>query len=176
MALAFRKCYLHVSMVDYEGNKSAMRIDLDYASLDDLNTAIAAITGGGGVLADLAAVTDLKIISAFIGEELGDTGFGAEGSESEETAVISCKIDSRPGVYGNLRIPGPKAGDFLAGPGSDANVLDVADAAVLAWLENFSTDGVCLTSDGESIADPAVTGNFKGRRVFRHSRRRAPTA
>lgn len=176
MALTFRKCYAHVNMVDYEGNKSAMRLDLDYASLDALNTGIADITGAGGVLADLAAVSDLKIVSCFIGEELGDTGFGSAGSESEETAVISCKLEARPGVYGNLRIPGPKTSIFLAGPGSDANVVDVADADVLAWLENFSTDGVCFTSDGENIADPAVTGNFKGRRVFRHSRRRAPTA
>jgi hypothetical protein len=176
MALTFRKTYLHVSMVDYEGNKSAMRIELDFASLDALNTGIADITGAGGVLADLADVTDLKIISAFIGEELGDEGYGLVGAEAEETAVISAKIDGRPGVYGNLRIPGPNIDIFLPGPGSDANVLDRENAALIAWLTNFGSSGHCLTSDGESIADPSELGNFKGRRVFRHSRRRAPTA
>lgn len=176
MALTFNRCYLHVNLLDYEGNKSAMRVQLDFADFDALNTGLTSITGAGGLLPDLVACTDLIVASAFIGGQWTDEGYGAEGSEAEEQAVISAKVADRPGVFAIMRIPGPKAGLFLPGPGADANVLDREDAATIAWLANFEDGGIAFTSDGEHIEDSATLGNWKGRRVFRHSRRRAPTA
>jgi hypothetical protein len=172
MALTSEGTFININMVDYQGNKSSMRIVLTFANLDALNTGIAGITGENGLLDDLAAVTDLAITSVFMGEKFSEEGFGAEGSEAEEVAVISAKIVDRPGVYASLRIPGPKATLFLPGPGADANLLDREDAAVVAWLANFEAGGVAYTSDGEHIEDSATVGNWKGRRVFRHSRRR----
>jgi hypothetical protein len=171
MALGLFKGYAHVTLVDYNGDKGTLRLDLHDSALADIATGLADYLTAIG---HLAAISDAKIVSAFIGSEYTDTGYGTAGSEVEEQAVISTKLLTA-GKYGVLRVPAPKSGIFLAGPGKDANTVDVGDADLLTWLGDFYAAGGAKfkTSDGETIANPATAGNFKGRRVFRHSRKRA---
>ncbi len=170
MALTASKGFAHVTLTDYDGHKSVMKLDLVDTALADVATAIADYLAAIG---QLAAVSDAKITSLFIGTEYVDTGYGSSGSHVEEMAVISAKL-STAGKFTVLRVPAAKDGVFLAGPGTDNSVVDTSDADLRSWLANFyaSTPNLFKTSDGETIADPATTGNFKGRRVFRHSRRR----
>lgn len=175
MPLSTEYTFCHVNMVDYQGNKSALRFRLTFANLDALNTGIAGITGAGGLLEDLEAITDLMVTSVYFGEKQSQEGYGAEGSESQEQAVISAKVANRPGVYAQIRIPGPSDDIFLPGPGADNNLVDREDVALIAFLENYEEGGVVTTSDGEHIEDASTLGNFKGRRVYRRSRQRAPS-
>ncbi len=172
MALTAAKGFAHVTLVDYQGDKSTLRLDLVDTALADVATAIASYMTA---IDHLAAITDAKIVSVYIGTEYTDTGYGSPGSNVEENAVISAKL-ATAGKFGVLRIPAPKSGVFLSGPGKDANTVDIADSDLKTWLADFyaSTPNLFKTSDGETIADPATAGNFKGRRVFRHSRKRAP--
>ena len=171
MALAAHKGVMHVTLVDNQGDKSVMRLDLVDTAFADIATALSDYMAA---MVTLATITTAQVASVFIGTEYTDPGFGAAGSAVEENAVISTKL-SDPTKFGVLRIPSPTTGIFLAGPGEDANKIDRADADLINWLELFyaSTPNLFKTSDGETIANPATLGNFKGRRVYRHSRKRA---
>jgi hypothetical protein len=172
MALAAFKGYAHVVLTDYNGDKSVMRLDLHDTALADIAAAIADYMTAIG---KLDPCTEAKITNVFIGTEYTDPGYGSADHNVEEQAVVSTKL-ANTAKYGILRIPAPAAGIFLAGPGPDSNKLDVGDADLIAWLNEFYASGgnKFKTSDGETLANPATTGNWKGRRVFRHSRKRLP--
>jgi hypothetical protein len=172
VALAASKGFAHVVITDYNGDKSVMRLELHDTAFADIATALANYLSA---MTDLAAVTGAQVSDLFIGTHYTDPGYGASGYNVEEQAVVSTKL-ADTSKFGILRIPAPVTGIFLAGPGPDSNKIDIADAALIAWLNNFyaSGDNLFKTSDGETIANPATTGNFHGRRVFRHSRKRLP--
>lgn len=172
MALVTDKTFLNVTLVDAAGNRSNMRFDLSYADLAALNTA----DGAGsidGFLADLAAVTNATVVAASFGEAVvEDTEqYGATGSEVENVALITAAIDGEIGKYTTLRIPAPVDGLFLGTTGENRNLIDTSDADLQTYLGYFVSGGMITVSDGESIADPAVTGNFKGKRIHRGSRK-----
>jgi hypothetical protein len=172
VALSATKGFAHVVLTDYNGDKAVMRLDLHDTAIADIATAIANYIAAIG---DLDAVTEAKVTDVFIGTHYTDPGYGAQDHNVEEQAVVSTKL-STTSKFGILRVPAPTAGVFLAGPGPDSNKLDVGDSDLIAWLDNFYASGANMfkTSDGETIANPATTGNWKGRRVFRHSRKRLP--
>lgn len=173
MALVSKGTFLNITLADAAGNKSTLQYTLDYADLAALSTNIADINGAGGVLADLNAITDGTIISYSVGEAFGEdaTLLGAADSEVEEIALISAQIDgTTPGKTASIRVPAPVNGIFVGAFGDNRNIVDTADADMLAFLENFSGNGHILVSDGESIVDPTESGAWKGKRIHRGSR------
>lgn len=172
MGLVHDKFYLNVSLVDAAGNKAASRFDLDYADWAAFNTAIAA-GAATSFLADLAAITNATIVGYSVGESfVEDTNlYGAAGSEVENIAMLTCAIDGELNKYTTLRVPAPVDGLFLGTQGDNRNIVDVADADLLTYLNYFISGGMVLVSDGESIADPTTAGNFKGKRIHRGSRK-----
>lgn len=175
MAIEATKRFLSVTLADFGGNTSTLRFDLDFADLAALVTGIADITGAGGLIADLAAVTNAAVVAYSLGEEYKEavvaSQYGAADSQVEDIALITAKIDGEPGKYANLRIPAPVTGIFLAGPGPEADQVDVTDVALRAYLNNFIAAGIALVSDGENIEDPTTSGAFKGKRIHRASRK-----
>lgn len=173
MSLVSKGVFLNVTLADAAGNKSNLQLATKYTDLADLSTNIADITGAGGVLADLNAITDATIVSYSIGEAFAEdaTFYGAAGSEVEANALIVAKVDgSVPGKTVSLRVPAPVDGMFLGTTGDNRNIVDTADADTRAWLANFTSTGVLTVSDGESIEDPTAAGTWKGKRIHRGSR------
>lgn len=173
MALVSKGPFLNLTLADAAGNKSNLQFTLDYADLAALSTNIADITGAGGVLADLNAITDGTIVSYSVGEAFAEdaTLVGAANSEVEEVALINAKVDgTTPGKVVSLRVPAPVNGMFVGDFGDDRNIVDTADADTLAWLANFASTGHILVSDGESIVDPTSSNAWKGKRIHRGSR------
>lgn len=171
MALATKGTYLNVVLADEAGNKSTVRINLSYADLAALS---AGVTAGDidDILTALNAVTDARVVSYNMGESYAEDAdfYGASGSEVENVALISAKIDSAvPGKTATFRIPAPNIGIFEATQGEGKNIVDITDAALQTYLALFDT-GVCRVSDGEIIENPATAGNFKGKRIHRGSR------
>lgn len=171
MALASKGTFLNVTLADEAGNKSTVRYDLSYADLAALSTAV---TAGdvAGILAALNAVTDAQIVGYAMGQSFAEDAdfYGAAGSEVENIALISAKIDSAvPGQYASLRIPAPNIGIFEAAQGEGKNIVDITDVALQTYLALFDT-GACRVSGGEVIENPATAGNFKGKRIHRASR------
>lgn len=173
MALVQRDVFFNVTLADYAGNKSTMRFKTNKADLADLSTDIADLTGAGGLLADLEAVTDAKVVGYSVGVSFAEDGspYAGAGVEIENVAEIVAKIDGEPDKWATVRIPAPVSGIFGAGPGESANLIDPADADLVAFLANFESGGVVTTSDGESLADSGTVGNFKGKRIHRGSRK-----
>lgn len=170
MALVSKGTFLNVTMSDAAGDTSTMRYALDFADLAALNTGIATISD---ILVDINAVSDARIAAYSIGEAFVEDGsrYGDAGSEVEAVALITADIDSAvPGKVVTLKIPAPTSGIFRGTVGDDRNVVDIANADVQNYLANFSATGHILTSDGESIKDPTVAGNWKGKRIHRGSR------
>jgi hypothetical protein len=172
MSLVHDKFFLNVTITDASGvNKSTLRYDLNYADWAALNTGIGAgdITG---FLANINAVTDGLITGYSVGESfVEDTDVvGAAGSEIENVALVSCQIDGIVNKFATLRIPAPTDTLFLSATGSGRNVIDVADAALVAYLANFQAAGLCLLSDGEQIETVSVQ-TVKGKRIHRGSRK-----
>lgn len=171
MALVQKEVYVDFVVTDAGGNKSNIRHATDYADLDAL---AAGVTAGDitAMIASLNAVTDGVITGYSYGVRFGEdsTFFAAAGVEVENVAIISAKIAGEVNKSTTLRVPAPNDGIFLQSSGPDRNTIDPTDTALVTWLDNFST-GHLLVSDGEQIADPAVAGNFKGKRIHRASRK-----
>lgn len=171
MALVSKGTFLNVVLADEAGNKSTMQYALTYTTLALLSTGVTAgdITA---VLTALNAVTDARVVSYSLGQAFAEDAdfYGASGSEVENVALISAKVDSAtPGKVVSMRIPAPVIGIFEAAQGEGKNIVDVSDADLQTYLTLFDS-GVITISDGEHIEDPTTVGNFKGKRIHRASR------
>lgn len=133
-------------------------------------------------LAALQAVTGLGVVSyglTYQEEDLAVVPLNTM-KEGEEKAEINVALVTEtvplPGqtTRGTFLIPGPVDGLFLADAGELRNIVDPADAALLALLALFEEGAGILPSyslsDYQTISDPAVTGNVKGVRITRASR------
>jgi hypothetical protein len=171
MALSASKGFAHVTVVGVDGHKATLRLALKDTAFATIATNLADYLTAVG---KLATVTGGKIVSLYIGTEYTDSGLGASGAFVEDQAVISAKL-ATAGKYAVLRLPAPVDGVFKGSAGDDYDTVDTADSDMVAWLDEFYASGAghFKTSDGEQIANPATVGNWKGRRLFRHSRRRA---
>jgi hypothetical protein len=132
--------------------------------------------------AALAEMTNLTLVSqglTYIEVESDEVSGAGEG---EKKAEISAKLVTEdpayaPGQtrYGQIYIPGPVDGLFAGAAGTDLyDVIDPNDAAVQALLALFEAGLGILPSytlsDYQTILDPTVAGNVKGKRITRRSR------
>ncbi len=171
MALVQDDLFFDVTLADCQGNKSTLRFHVNKTDLSDLATDIADLTGAGGLLADLEAITDAKVIGYRVGVSFAENGtpYAAAGVNVEEVAEISARINATAEKYAIIRVPAPVTGIFVADTGKTANTIDAADSDLQAFLANFQS--LCKVSDGENIADPSTAGNVSGKRIFRASRK-----
>lgn len=167
MALASKGYFVNVTVVDSGGNKGTLRYALTAATIAD------AVTDAATIISTLNAVTDGVVIGYSVGEAFEeDTNFfAATGVHIENVALISAKIDDPEIKYASLRIPAPVDGIFLAASGPNYNKVDPADAALVAYLQNFETAGIATVSDGEVLESPGTAGNVTGKRIHRGSRK-----
>ena len=152
----------YITLVDNGSNTTTKSYKLTSANAGDAATDIAAIADA------LVDVTDAVIVSfgataVYVNDALS---LPASGVQIEDQALITVSIVDHPTKSGSISIPAPKPGIFVATSGSTANVVDLADAAVTAYIAIFQTGGEAYISDGE-VADTAKNG----RRVHRGSRR-----
>jgi len=134
----------------------------------------AALTDAAALITDLEGASDLEVLGYSVAENFAEDTVvvpTALNAQAEMHAHIAVAIEGQPLKTATLRIPGPKDAIFLGAPGTDQyDDVDGADAAVIAFMDNFkTTGGTFFISDGENIAD---AGSFKkGRRVHSKSRR-----
>lgn len=172
MAIVSKGTFLNIKLADAAGNPANVRLNLTYADLAALSTGV---TGGAiaDIINDLDALTNARIVSYSYGEAFGEDAdfYGAAGSEVENVALLTCKIDGEVDKSVSLRVPAPIDAMFEDTQGSGRNIVDTANALVQTWLNTFASGGEATVSDGELVADPTVSGNFKGKRIHRASRK-----
>jgi hypothetical protein len=128
-----------------------------------------AATDAATIMAELGPVTDAAIVGYALGEKFEeDTTFYGSG-EIENLASISARVDANEQKFATVKIPAPADGIFIAASGPDYNVVDPADADLVAYLNLFTTEATL--SDGESLLSPGTAGNVTGRRIHRGSRK-----
>lgn len=161
MAFVAQDFELEVAFADNSGAKVTRRYGVvSGTTYADLNTGLAAI------ISTIAATTDDLIVSYAIRSIwANDTiTLPASGVENENQALLTLKLFNDPMHSGILTIPGAKPGIFVGTSGPNANVVDMADSAVTAFVGLFEDGGLLTVSDGQSVV---LTGG-KGKR--RHSK------
>lgn len=139
---------LHVTLVDSGLNIANKSYELVAADATEAATSAAAI------LAALDAVTDAAIKGYRIAEVWAETGvFSLPGDcEIENQALLLMRLDGNPFKKATTTIPAPAIGIFNNPTGSGRNVVDTADAAVIAYRTLYQSPGnVATISDGETV-------------------------
>lgn len=162
MALVSNGWWLTIGLVDNGGNKTVRNYQLNSV------TPVEAETDSGTIIAALAGVSDAVIVSRSTYQRFVEDAlvFPASGVELENQALLNFNIVDHPEKAWTTTIPAPKPAIFMAASGPPANIVDVADAQVIAYAALFKAGGVALVSDGE-IADTLIGG----KRIHRQSSR-----
>lgn len=149
MALVNKGFELTVSLADNGANISTLRYEGNPTLMTDFATGLALAQG---LITELEAITD----SIVVGYRFSDVWFEdaiaypPAGIENENKASISYLIDGTNEV-GNIKIPAPVIGIFVAPAGPSANQVNVGDADLNAFLDNFRTTGGFLINDGQFL-------------------------
>jgi len=152
--------WVTIGLVDNGGNKTTRNYQLNSV------TPVEAATDTGTIVTALGGVSDAVIVSQSTYERFVNDAvvYPASGVELENLAMLSFNIVDHPEKAWTTSIPAPKPAIFMATSGAAANIVDVGDAAVVAYAALFKTGGVAFVSDGE-VAD-VLTG---GKRIHRAS-------
>lgn len=151
-----------VLLRDHHNHTRRMVFDMpDIAGADDGTKQAAAKAAFEALLTDLNAVTDANIDDAYLA--MRDStwaavvpGIPANDSEVRDEAVLIGAIAADK--FAATVIPAPVDGVWLAG--SNGNVVDLTDADVLAYFENFDDTGVIEISDGEKFDSALYTSGI----------------
>lgn len=140
---------LTVTLVDSSGvNTSNKQYELVAA---DMATAI---TDSATIMTALNGVTDAAIKGYSIAEVYAETGTFTlpTDAEIENMALLVGRLDGNPFKKVTLSIPAPSIDIFVSSTGANRNVVDLQDAAVVAYRSLFQAPGnVAYVSDGETL-------------------------
>lgn len=123
------------------------------------------------LIAALNAITDGLIwkASIMIGQAEDTAVSGAANSEVENIASVVVNL-ATIGKTAVLQIPAPVIGLFQGSSGKPKNQVDIADADLNTYVDEFqTTGGSFVLSDGEFVDD--TTPIDSGKRIHRRSRK-----
>lgn len=159
MALTQLKWVAEVSIADNSGAVVPRFYESDIATFADYDTFEAGFTTLRSALQNMTdgVIASYKLSAIFINDALA---LPASGVENENQAFFSGKISDDPTDSATQSIPAAKPGIFVTSSGPGANVVDMGDAAVIAWVALFDETGPgpWLLSDGEHWKNATVKG------------------
>lgn len=163
MAITSRGFKLVVALIDSGRDQSNLTFDLVAATYAD------AVTATTAILPLLEAVTDAVVKGYNIIENWAEaTLVLPSGTEVENRAVIVCQVNADPMKTATIVIPAASSGLFQTATGAGHNLIDVADADLLAYINIWQVSGaLAKLSDGEYLDDTAVI--ISGKRAHRRS-------
>lgn len=153
---------LAVTLVDNGKNETTMRFQLQSADATEAAADATAIIAAIGGVSD-CAIKSYQIEHRYVENALV---LPASGVEIQNQALITVVLASDPTKSGTLAIPGAKPGIFVGASGDNANIVDIADVAVIAYVDLFTATNEAFLSDGE-----LGTLSYVGRRRHVKSRR-----
>lgn len=152
----------YITLVDNGSNTTTKSFMLTSADAATASSDMAAI------VAALTAVTDATVVSYGATAVMVNDAVSlpASGVQVEDQALLTLGIVGHPTKSGTLTIPAPKPAIFVATSGKNANVVDLANSALVTYIALFQSSGKAYISDGEVAAAAK-----EGKRVHRGSRR-----
>lgn len=160
MAFALGKYFTVITAVDNGGDETTKRFEM--TAIDDTT----ASTDMLAIVAAFQGVSDLVVKSYYFYGEIvnGAFAYPASGVELQNQALLDFSIVGQPTKTAVISIPGIKPGAMVGNAGPSAEVVDPADAGVIAFVGLFQSGGKCTLSDGETAG-----GLIGGRRIHRRS-------
>jgi hypothetical protein len=155
MAMVSGRWFTMVKFVGSDGRPRLRRYEqsnpADYA---------AALVSQTAILTDLAGVTDAVIAGCYTYQEVYNDAITLPTDvKLDDEAVLTFRL-TNPLKTGTVTIPGAKASIYEGATGPAFNIVDIEDAAVLAFAANFLLDALFWVSDGEQ-ADELIAGARK---------------
>jgi len=163
MAIVSAGFSLEVTLVDNGANTTTRSFELRGADITE------ATANSATIISALTAVTDgvisgYSIRQIFVNDALSLPA-GLE-VQAEVSASMTCFVADSGNKKSNYRIPMPKSAIMVGVIGKNANIVNTANTAVLAFHELYHpTNGKAYLSDGEFAG-----GLIDGVRVSRKSR------
>lgn len=130
---------LSVALVDAYGRPATKRYDVNAADH------AAALVVAAAFMADLAGITELRILSYVVGERVTYSDSVDAGANKDEGATLS--VRTADNEKATVKIPGPINAIFNA----DGSV-DLTDGAVTAFVANYLS-GDIRVDDGEVVTE-----------------------
>ena len=162
MALVSQGFRLTVDLADNGGKPyGTKRYDL----VDTDPTTVAAVATS--ILGKLNAVTDSNVASYTVGEVFVEDAltFPAAGVQNENQAIITAPIVGFPNKSAIITIPAASITNFTNTSGKGANIVNMSNAALLAYIGIFdpTVGNEAYISDGEQVI--SLQGSGKRRHV-----------
>lgn len=157
MALVELKWVLEVGIADNSGAIVPRFYEAAFGSFVDFDAFQTAATA-------LMTLLDILTGGAFAGYKLSlqfvedALALPASGVENENQAFFSGKIDGDPTDSATQSIPAAAPAIFVTTSGPGANVVNMANATVVSWLNLFDANGPWTISDGEAWSPSTVKG------------------
>lgn len=145
MALVSKGFWARVTVVDNGNNRTIKTYELRAV------TAAAAATDTLAIIAALNGVTDSTVSAYSYAERFVENSFSfpASGVQNEDKASISVIVSDSKSA--NLKIPAPIPAMFTGTEGSAANIVDVANAALVTYTDLFKAAAEAYISDGDDL-------------------------
>lgn len=130
-------------------------------------TAADAATDALGILTVLDPVTDCQIVGYELTEKFEESVISLPGGNVKTTdqALVTVNIAGMGTKKASFNIPGPNVGIFQAAVGTGNDIVDLLDAALVAYSDVFKSTGEAFISDGEDLGSM-----YYGKRISRGSR------
>lgn len=171
MALVSDGYWLSVTLVDNGGNTSTKSYQMRQDATDPADYGVA-LSSAAAVVASIVAISDAVVMGYQLEQKFAEDTLAlpANGVQIENQAMLDFAIDGNPFKSATLTVPSPKIGIFAGASGVLADTVDVADAALVTFVNQFKGGALLFISDGED-ADATAPLN-SGRRIHRRSNKR----
>lgn len=171
MALVTDHWELIVGLLDNGNKPTTKTYELRAAGADAAAIAADAAANAAAMVGDLSGVTELEITGYRVSQVFIEDAVvvpTALNAQKEMLARVSVQLDTSPLKKATHDIPGPKDTLFIGLVGTDGyDIVDTADALLVAYFEEFESTGSVTISDGEDLHPTA--GIIRGKRVHRRS-------
>lgn len=152
-----------ITLFDKGSNSGTMQFELQAI---DYTTAVASALA---VVTALLAITNAVASNYRVTEIFGNDAFLLPViGELENKASMTAQLAGAGEGKANAKVPAPIDGIFVGAPGSGANynVVDVADALLIAYETVFKSGESAYMSDGQ-----VITSFVRGKRIHAKSNR-----
>jgi len=135
----------NLRVMDRGEEKATMTYELRAA------TEAAALTAITTIITNLNAVSTLEVLGYnLLKRFINDAIIIPSEGQLQEKARVAFRI-ANSADYETFDIPAPKDTIFLGVNGANSEIVDVADAALVAYGDMFKAAGVAFISDGEDL-------------------------
>lgn len=164
VALSAQNFGMTVTFVDNGGNTA----NREYMMKTAVATYADAAAAAAGMIPLLNALTTAVIAQYRVYQVFEESAFALppSGVQVEDNASLTFLLAGLGNKKANVNIPAPVPGIFVGTSGPTANVVDINDAAITAFVDQFIGAGDFRISDGEAVARI-----LSGKRIHKRSSR-----